>query len=76
LRARLPRQRSNRRGSNGQLQKFPTLHDDLLTRMPQLRAIIRFRDDGVAVEECRVLCKNSNDDTAQRAWRDVFIADS
>jgi hypothetical protein len=44
--------------------------------MPQLRAIIRFQDDGDALEECRVLCKNSNDDTAQRAWRDVFIADS
>jgi hypothetical protein len=48
LRARLPRQRSNRRGSYGQLQKFPTLHGDLLTTMPQLRAITRFQDDGIA----------------------------
>jgi len=58
------------------MQKFPTLHGDLLTTMPQLRAIIRFWDDGVALEECRVPCKNSNDNAAQRAWRDVFIADS
>jgi hypothetical protein len=36
--------------------------------MPQLRAIIRLWDDGVALEKCRVLCKNSNDNTAQRAW--------
>jgi hypothetical protein len=28
--------------------------------MPQLRAIIHFRDDGGASEQCRVLCKNSN----------------
>jgi hypothetical protein len=44
--------------------------------MPQLRVIIRFEDDGDALEECRVLCKNSNDNTAQRARGDVFIADS
>jgi hypothetical protein len=28
--------------------------------MPQLRAIIQSRNDGVASEKCRVLCKNSN----------------
>jgi hypothetical protein len=28
--------------------------------MPQLHAIIQSRDDGVASEKCRVLCKNSN----------------
>jgi hypothetical protein len=44
--------------------------------MPQLRAITRYQDDGVASEECRVLCKNSNDNTAQGAWGDVFIANS
>src|SRR5258706_5624121 len=60
LRAPLPRQRSNCRGSNGQFQKFPTLHNGLLTRMPPLRAIIQSEDDGAALERCRVLCKNSN----------------
>jgi hypothetical protein len=44
--------------------------------MPQLRAIIQFQDDGDALEECRVLCKNSNDDTVERAWGGAFIADS
>jgi hypothetical protein len=60
LRARLPRQRRNCHGCNGQLQKFPALHRGLLARMPQLRAIIHLMDDGDASEQCRVPRKNSN----------------
>jgi hypothetical protein len=44
--------------------------------MPRLRAIIQFCNDGVALETCRVLCKNSNDNTARWTRRDGFIAKS
>jgi hypothetical protein len=49
---------------------------NLLKRTSQLNAIIQSQDDGVAPEKCRVLCKNSNDRTAQQARGDGFIAGS
>jgi hypothetical protein len=42
--------------------------------MPRLRVHIRYQDDGGALRSCRVLCKNSNDSTAQWTRGDVFIA--
>jgi hypothetical protein len=39
-----------------------------------LRDHSMLRDDGAARNECRVRCKNSNDDAAQPAQRDGFIA--
>jgi hypothetical protein len=44
--------------------------------MSQIDAIIPLQDDGAAWEGCRVLCKNSNDNAAQRLRGDGFIAKS
>jgi hypothetical protein len=44
--------------------------------MSRLNAIIRCPDDGAARDKCRVLRKNSNDDTAQPACGEVFIAET
>jgi hypothetical protein len=44
--------------------------------MSQIDTIIPLQDDGVALESCRVLCKNSNDNAAQRVRGGGFIAKS
>ena len=76
LRPNLARQRGNGCGSQGQFQKFATLHHILLNDHGEVHPIIRRQEDGVARQACRVLCKNNNDDTAQRVRGDGFIAES
>src|SRR5664279_260015 len=48
----------------------------LLNGMPQIDIIIPLHDDGVALERCRVLRKNSNDNAAQQVRGDGFIAET
>ena len=55
-------------------QKVTTLHSELPYERPRRRPIIRQRDDGAGRNECRVLCKNSNDDASQSLLGGAIVA--